>query len=136
MKKLIKILPIIMAVMMVFMTASPVFASGTGTRTGTGTGTGTGTEFDPSQYKPNRTEADNSGLRNTAETIVGYIQVIGTIAAIVILMVVGIKYMMGSAEQKAEYKKVMLPYIIGAIILLAASNVIVWINGFANGLFS
>ena len=38
-------------------------------------------------------------------------------------MVIGIKYMMGSAEEKAEYKKTMLPYLIGAIILFAAVNI-------------
>ena len=29
--------------------------------------------------------------------------------------------MMGSAEEKAEYKKTMVPYLIGAIVLFAAS---------------
>ena len=35
----------------------------------------------------------------------------------------GIKYMMGSAEEKAEYKKVMLPYIIGAVLIFAGVNI-------------
>ena len=38
-------------------------------------------------------------------------------------MVIGIKYMMGSAEEKAEYKKTMIPYLVGAIILFAAVNI-------------
>ena len=57
-------------------------------------------------------------------TIIGVLQVAGTIAAIVVLMVIGIKYMMGSAEEKAEYKKVMVPYIIGAVLLFAAPNIV------------
>ena len=28
--------------------------------------------------------------------------------------------MMGSAEEKAEYKKVMIPYLIGAVLIFAA----------------
>jgi len=39
-------------------------------------------------------------------------------------MVIGIKYMMGSAEEKAEYKKVMVPYIIGAVLLFAAPHIV------------
>ena len=38
-------------------------------------------------------------------------------------MVIGIKYMMGSAEEKAEYKKTMIPYLVGAVILFAAVNI-------------
>ena len=46
-------------------------------------------------------------------------------------MVLGVRYMMGSAEEKAEYKKVMIPYLIGAVLLFAAVNLAGWIAGFA-----
>jgi len=51
-------------------------------------------------------------------------------------MVLGIKYMMGSAEEKAEYKKTMIPYIIGAILLFAATTIANAIYTFANGMNS
>ena len=105
MKKLVKVLPILMTVMMVFMAVSPVFAQTIG-----------GVSVNPT------TSAAGDRVTTAGNNILGIIQVVGTIAAVGILMVVGIKYMMGSAEQKAEYKKVMLPYIIGAVILFAASN--------------
>ena len=89
---------------MVFMAVSPVFA------------------YDPKDITPDTTTAATAKVETLGKTILGVIQVVGTIAAVGILMVVGIKYMMGSAEQKAEYKKVMIPYIIGAVILFAASN--------------
>lgn len=56
--------------------------------------------------------------------IVGILQIVGVIAAVVILLVIGIKYMMGSAEEKAEYKKVMVPYLIGALLLFAAVPIV------------
>ena len=34
----------------------------------------------------------------------------------------GIKYMMGSAEERAEYKKTLLPYFIGAMLIFASTN--------------
>lgn len=55
--------------------------------------------------------------------IVGAIQGIGSIVAVGILVVLGIKYMMGSAEEKAEYKKTMIPYLVGAVLVFAASNI-------------
>lgn len=54
--------------------------------------------------------------------ILGVIQVVGTVVAIAILMMLGIKYMMGSVEERASYKKSMLPYLIGAILLFGAVN--------------
>ena len=66
-----------------------------------------------------------TGLGDTIFTIV---RVGGIVVAVIILVVLGIKYMVGSAEEKAEYKKTMIPYIIGAI-LIAASTQIVGIIG-------
>ena len=57
-----------------------------------------------------------------AGKIVGIIQVVGTIASVGMMIVIGIKYVMGSAEEKAEYKKTLIPYLIGAILIFGASN--------------
>lgn len=54
--------------------------------------------------------------------VLGIIQVVGTIATVAVLMILGIKYMVGSVEERASYKKTMLPYIIGAILIFAAVN--------------
>ena len=37
--------------------------------------------------------------------------------AVVLVAFLGIKYMLGSAEEKAEYKKDMIPYLVGAFLL-------------------
>ena len=49
--------------------------------------------------------------------VMGGVQAVGIGVAVIILAVVGIKYIMGSAEEKAEYKKVMIPYVIGAALI-------------------
>ena len=69
----------------------------------------------------------NANVLKYGQTIVAIVRTIGIIAAVVILMIVGIKYMKGSAEEKAEYKKTMPAYLIGAILLFAATQVIAWI---------
>ena len=55
--------------------------------------------------------------------ILGIIQVIGTFISVGALMIMGIRYMMGSAEERASYKKSMIPYIVGAVILFGAVNI-------------
>ena len=69
------------------------------------------------------TEPQNGDVQTVGGKIMGFIQVIGVIISVGILMILGIKYMMGSAEEKAEYKKVFIPYIVGAILLFAASTI-------------
>ena len=62
-------------------------------------------------------------LKNRVGIILGVIQAVGTVTSLVVLMVLGIKYMVGSVEEKAEYKKTMTTYLIGAVLLFAGSNI-------------
>lgn len=60
-------------------------------------------------------------IDNVGQNIVTIIGTIGSIISVVVLVALGIKYMMGSTEEKAEYKKTLLPYVIGASLLFGAS---------------
>ena len=44
-------------------------------------------------------------IMNVGGNIVSIVTTIGIIVAVVVLLVLGIKYMMGSASEKAEYKE-------------------------------
>ena len=68
-------------------------------------------------------------------TILGVVQTVGSVISIICLIVLGIKYMMGSVEEKANYKKTLLPYVLGAIMVLGISNFINVIYKIATGLF-
>lgn len=61
--------------------------------------------------------------------IIGIVRFFGTWASVAVLIILGIKYMMGSIEEKAEYKKSMLPYVIGAVLVFAATNIVSVIYG-------
>lgn len=111
MKKIIKLLPIMILMIMLFSTVSVVFAAPTNPSGLTGTAT--------------------SSFDNIGKRIIGMVQAIGSIASVIVLVILGIKYMMGSAEEKAEYKKTFIPYLIGAILVFAASNLASMIYGFA-----
>ena len=60
------------------------------------------------------------------------VRIVGTIISVVILAILGIKYMTASPEGKADYKANMIPYLVGAVLLFAASNIASmvynWIN--------
>lgn len=82
---------------------------------------GSSAEIDPNTYKPSE-ENPGSVYTTAVGKILGAIQLFGTVISVVVLAVLGLKYMIGSVEQKAEYKKDMLPYIIGAVLLFSGSN--------------
>lgn len=72
-----------------------------------------------------------SKLGNQAVTLISSI---GAVVAVIVLIVLGLKYMMGSTEEKAEYKKTLMPYVIGAVLIFAASVIAGAIFGFANNI--
>ena len=78
---------------------------------------------------------DNSGASAAAGNIIGMViniaQVIGTGVAIIMLIVLAIKYIAASPEGKAEIKKNATIYIVGAVILFAASGLLGIIRRFA-----
>lgn len=75
-------------------------------------------------------------VSSTGNKILAYIQGIGTFIAVGVLMFLGIKYMTASANEKADIKKSIIPYIIGAIILLVAVNIVPIIGSIGDTLFS
>ena len=54
--------------------------------------------------------------------------------SVLALVLIGIKYMTGSIEEKAEYKETMMYYIVGAILVFAISNISAMIYNFAQTL--
>lgn len=62
-----------------------------------------------------------NALTNAGNGIVKMLTTIGTVLSVVMLIVIGIKYMIGSTEEKAEYKKSLMPYVIGAGLVFIAS---------------
>ena len=79
--------------------------------------------LDPSTITATTNATTSGELKTMAGKIIGAIQMVGSVIAVLVLVVIGVKYMVGSAEEKAEYKKTMIPYIVGAVLIFAASNV-------------
>ena len=74
---------------------------------------------DLNQYKG--TGEDAPLFLEKVNTIVSVIETVGVISSVIILIVIGIKYMLGSVEERADYKKTMIPYLIGAFMVFTVS---------------
>ncbi len=73
-------------------------------------------------------------LKDFGGRIVGVVRTVGIVVSVVILLVLGIKYMMGSAEEKADYKKSMIPYLVGAILIFASTTIVGIVYDMTNSL--
>lgn len=87
-------------------------------------------------YDKDVTEAqDKSGVIKMSKKVMGtgisVIRIVGTGIAIIMLTYVAIKYMSAAPNEKAEFKKSATAYIVGAIILFAATNLLKIISDFA-----
>lgn len=76
--------------------------------------------------------ANTNQVTQIGGTIVNIIQVVGIVVAVVVILIVGIKYLTSSAEGKAEYKKMMVPYVIGAFLVFAGSSIVKLVYELAN----
>ena len=119
MKKSIKIVSVVLMILAIALVSTTVLAG------------------DTANFRPTDVNFDTRNTQNIqslGSRILGIVRVVGTIAAVAMLIVLGIKYMMGSAEERAEYKKTLFPYFIGAILIFAATNLADIIYTWAQGL--
>lgn len=80
--------------------------------------------IEPNEYKPGSITMDESSrVVNIAEKILGTVRNIGIIISVIIMSIIGLKYILCSLEEKANYKENMMPYIVGCILLASATTI-------------
>ena len=84
----------------------------------------------PEDYNPGELQ-DADEIINIGNVIIGVFKFIGMVVSILALIVLGVKYMVGSVEEKAEYKQTMWPYIVGAGLLFATTTILSIIEALA-----
>lgn len=66
-----------------------------------------------------------SNLVGTAAgTVSGVLRIIGVTIALVMLLAIAMKYMISSAGDRADLKKHAVAYVVGAVVLFGATNII------------
>lgn len=76
------------------------------------------------QYNPQPTLNSSNPFITKASSVLGFLQNIGMLIAVIALAIIGVKYIMTSPEGKADYKKEMIPYIVGCFMLGGVSLIL------------
>ena len=71
-----------------------------------------------------------ANVQNIAGKVLNIVQIVGVAVAIIMLTILGIRYVSLSPNEKAEYKKGLTIYVIGAVLLFGASMLIGVIRNF------
>ncbi len=82
----------------------------------------------------NMASADNN-IGKIINTVIGLLQVAGTGISIIVVTVLGIKYLLASPSEKADTKKAILPIVIGCVLLFGAVNLMAAISDMATQIF-
>lgn len=108
-KKTIKIIFVILLIVVIFL-ESEVFA------------------MSVTDLSPQYTTESKDAVGGIGQELLGVIRNISVIASVVILAFIGLKIMFGSVEQKADYKKSLVPLAIGIIVVMSATTItsLVW----------
>ena len=89
-----------------------------------------------SQFNGSTSLLGSTNAKNATVGILGTIltitRTVGAAVAIGILMIIGCKYLMASAGDRADIKKYAMNYVIGAIILFGAAGILGIIQRFVN----
>ena len=100
-KKVLKIVAVILLVMLAFTIIQPVFAA----------------DINPTTIKVD-------GIQTVGNKVATVIRNFAIVIGVIMLMVIGVKYMLGSAEEKADYKKSLMPLVIGIFIVMFAATIV------------
>lgn len=81
--------------------------------------------FTPNSMKEpiNSADVSDDEIANLGGRVIKAIQIVGVVLSVAIVAILGIKYMMGSVEEKSEYKKSMIPYLVGAACIFLATTI-------------
>ena len=71
----------------------------------------------------NTTSIDYGKLQNTSNEIYNILLTCAVIVAVIISAILGIKFMLGSMEEKAQIKEALIPFVIGCIVAFGAFGI-------------
>ena len=89
-------------------------------------------DFNANEWDPTpTTQPGDDKLLEIGNKIIGPVQMLGNLISVITIIIIGIKYMLGSVEEKAQYKETLGPYFLGAIFVFGTINIVSIIYDFA-----
>ena len=112
MKKAIKFIVLIISVLCIFSLIRPKY---------------TFAEIDTSSFNPyeiDKNGVDEKTVTKYTNNVYSILYIVAIVVSVIALMILGLKYIIGSATEKAEYKKTLVPVIIGICVVVFITTIL------------
>lgn len=76
-------------------------------------------------------QVSGNKISDTINNVIGLIQLAGTGISVVVVTMLGIKYILASPSEKADVKKQIAPILIGCVLLFGAVNLVAIVADFS-----
>ncbi len=80
----------------------------------------------------NASDLTGTGTAKVINSVIGIMQIVGSGISLIVITMLGIKYILASPSEKADVKKNIMPILIGCVLLFAAVNIVGMIENFSN----
>lgn len=91
-------------------------------------------EINTNDYKGIYNSQGTSKVTKAGGSVLAVVQVIGISVGVIMLIIMGIKYMISSIDEKANIKEKLIPYVIGAVIMFGGTGILTIIANFAQNM--
>lgn len=112
MKKTIKFIVLIISLLCIFSLITPKYALA---------------DIDTSSFNPydiDKNGVDQNTVTKYANNVYSILYIVAIVISVIALMILGLKYIIGSATDKADYKKTLVPVIIGIFIAACITSIL------------
>lgn len=72
---------------------------------------------DTSKYKTELTPGEASYIFTKGGSVLRILRNVAAVVSVITISIIGVRYMVGSVEQKAEYKQTMVPVVVGCALV-------------------
>lgn len=91
-------------------------------------------DLDPNTYTPSDEGVDDDAVAKYIVPILNILYGVSISTSVITLMIIGLKFVVGSAQEKAEYKQHLMPVVVGIFLIAFLFTIISTFAKFA-GMF-
>lgn len=84
-------------------------------------------DYDPSKKEVALTIEEKQIIVDKVGGVLAWIRNIAIIVSVISLMLIGLKYIMGSVNEKAKYKETLIPWFIGCVVAVLGTTMVSYI---------
>lgn len=85
-------------------------------------------KLNPDEYKTTLETDDASYILKAGGKVVRLLRIVAAVVTVVAITIIGVRYIVGSVDEKAGYKEIMVPLIVGCVFIAALSAILTLIQ--------